>query len=67
MTTRSLARVAFDKALYAAWACSWKVYVSAGNGDAVELLGLATQRAECAMKDAKAALAAACPGLEVFV
>jgi len=62
---RSLSEVAFEKALYAAWAASWKAYVAAGNEDVVESLELATQRAECAMADAKAALAAACPGLEV--
>jgi len=67
MTPRVLSQVAFDKALYAAWAASWEAYVAAGNGDTVESLELATQRAECAMIDAKAALAAACPCLEINI
>jgi len=62
-----LSEIAFDKALYAAWAASWKAYVAAGNEDAVESLELATQREECAMADAKAVLAAACPGLEIRI
>jgi len=68
---RALSEIAFDKALYAAWACSWRDYVAAGDfdpvEDTVESLELATQRAECAMADAKAALAAACPGLEIRI
>jgi len=64
---RALSEIAFDKALYAAWAASWKYYVASGGDGAVETLELATQRAECAMADAKAALAAACPGLEIRI
>lgn len=68
--TRTLSEVAFDKALYAAWAVSWKQYVAIGHfssEDTAESLELATQRAECAMADAKAALSAACPSLEIDI
>ncbi len=67
MTTRSLAEVAFEKALYAAWAASWRAYVAADNEGMVESLALASQRASYTMEDAKGALAAAWPGLESFV
>lgn len=64
---RSPGEIAFDKALHAAWAASWSVYVSAGHADAGESAAGAAKRAADAMEDAKTALAAACPGLEVFV
>jgi hypothetical protein len=63
---RSLSEIAFDKALHAAWAVSWSVYVSAGHADASESIADAATRASKAMEDAKAALADACPGLEIY-
>ena len=67
MTIHPSSMLAFDRAFYAAWAASWLAYVRAGHSDAGESTEKAESRAASAMKDAKAALAAACPGLEVVV
>lgn len=67
MTIQATSMLAFDRAFYAAWAASWLAYVRAGHSDAGESVEIAESRASGAMEDAKAALAAACPGLEVFV